>query len=136
MLSVNPLALHGLSKKEADDKDEEVAILIYEDPNVCTLCDQSGSCALHLVAKYSESLELLQDILQIDHKMTKINSKAEGTFWKNTNLGLLCSQLSFSVLDEMVLGLIKAESDVEVISNGILNCLESYEDCINQDSWI
>jgi hypothetical protein len=41
-------------------------------PEASVLCDQSGRYALHLVAQYSESLELLQDILQIDQKITKI----------------------------------------------------------------
>jgi hypothetical protein len=48
MLSVDPLPKHQLSKREGD------AVI---------MCNESGRCALHLVAQYSESLELLEDIL-------------------------------------------------------------------------
>jgi hypothetical protein len=65
MLPVDPLPTQRLSKREAAD--------------VYTKCDESGLCALHLVAQYSESLELLEDISQMDHKMAKMVSESEDT---------------------------------------------------------
>jgi hypothetical protein len=100
MLSVDPLASHRLSKEAADVSSK-----------------QSGRCALHLVAQYSESLELLQDVLRIDHKMTKMDSESEKTRKETTPLGFLCSRPHFPTFDDMVLCLIGVDSSVEIVSD-------------------
>jgi hypothetical protein len=119
MLSVDPLPTHRLSKREGD------AVII---------CDESDRCALHLVAQYSKSLELLEDILQIDHNMTKLVFEIEDTGAQTTPLGLLCSREDFSAYDAMVLCLINVASSVEVLSGGMTNHLMSYDDCLHQDA--
>jgi ankyrin repeat protein len=118
MLSVDPLPTQRLSKREGD------AVI---------MCDESGRCALHLVTQYSESLELLEDILQIDHKMTKMYSEIEDTGAEITPLGLLCSRQHFPSFDAMVFSFIEVDSSFEVISDGMINHLMSYEECLNQD---
>jgi hypothetical protein len=76
MLSVDPLPTQRLNKRGGD------AVIMY---------DESGRCALHLVAQYSESLELLEDILQIDHKMTKMVFETGDMKAVAKPLGLLCN---------------------------------------------
>jgi hypothetical protein len=120
MLSVDPLPTHRLSKREAAD--------------VYTKCDESDRCALHLVAECSESLELLEDILQIDHKMTKLGLETEDTGEDITPFGLLCRRPHFPTFDAMVSTLIEVDSSVEVISDGMINYLMSYENFFNQDT--
>jgi hypothetical protein len=114
MLSVNPLPKHRLSKREAADAD--------------IMCDESRRCVLHLVAQYSENLKLLEDILQIDHKMTKIQDTGANT----TPLGLLYSRLHFPTFDAMMLSLIKVDSSVEVIYDGMNDHIWSYKGCLHQ----
>jgi hypothetical protein len=95
------------------------------------VCDKSGRCALHLVAEYSESPELLQDILLIDHKMTKMVIKSdEKTI---TPLGLLCRRRHFPAFDAMVSCLIEVDSSVAVIYDGMINHIKSYDECLSQD---
>jgi ankyrin repeat protein len=118
MLSVDPLPTQRLSKREGDE------VIVY---------DESGRTALHYVAQYSESLELLEDILQIDHKMTKLVDEIEDTEEERTPLGMLCSREDFLTLDAMVLCLIEADSSVEVIYDGIIYHLVSYNGCLHQD---
>jgi hypothetical protein len=113
MLSLDPSPMHRLSKKEG---------------GAYIMRDKGGRCALHLVAQYSESLELLKDILQIDQKMT--NSVFEAQI---TPLGLLCSRPHFPTFDVMVLSLIEVNSSVEVISDGMMKHLMSYAECLYQD---
>jgi ankyrin repeat protein len=120
MLSVDPLSTHRLSKREAAD--------------VYTKCDESGQCALHLVTQYSESMELLEDILQIDHKMTKLVLDIEVTEAYYTPLGLLCSRPHFPTFDAMVLCLIEVDSSVDGILDGMTNHLRSYNGCLHQDT--
>jgi hypothetical protein len=56
------------------------------------LCDQNGRCALHLIAQYSESVELLQTVLYIDRVMTK--RVFDDTSGYDVNpLGLLCRRI-------------------------------------------
>jgi hypothetical protein len=119
MLSVDPLPTHRLSKREGD------AVI---------MCDESGRCALHLVAQYSESLELLEDTIQIDHKMTKMVFETEDTDVEITPLGLLCSRPHFPTFDAMVLPLIEVDSSVDIIYDGMSNHLMSYDDCLHQDT--
>jgi hypothetical protein len=118
MLSVDPLPTQRLSKREGD------AVI---------MCNESGRCALHLVAQYSESLELLEDILQIVHKMTKVVSEMEYTGIEAKPLGLLCSRQHFPSFDAMVLTLIEVDSSIDVIFDGVINHLLSYDEYLNQD---
>jgi ankyrin repeat protein len=122
MLSVDPLPTHRLSKREGEAAD------------VHTKCDESGRCALHLVAQYSESLELLEDVLQIDHKMTKMVFEFEDTGEETTPLGILCRRPHFPTFDAMVLTLIEVDSSVDVIYDGMINHIRSYDDCLHQDT--
>jgi ankyrin repeat protein len=118
MLSVDPLPTQRLSKREGD---------------AFIMCDENGRCALHLVAQYSESLKLLEDILQIDHKMTQMVFEIENTGVESTPLGLLCSRPHFSTFDAMVLTLIEVDSSIEAIFNGVFNHLMSYDKGFHQD---
>jgi hypothetical protein len=118
MLSVDPLPTQRLSKREGD---------------AFIMCDEKGRCALDLVAQYSESLELLEDILQIDHKMTKMVFESGDMESEATPLDLLCSRPHFSTFDAMVLSLIEVDSSVEVIYDGMSYHLMSYENCLDQD---
>jgi ankyrin repeat protein len=157
LLSADPLSMHRLSNKvvdeeeEDDDQDEEEFLagctpahilcsqkqpkmsllmnICLRDPEAFVLCDQSGRCALHLAAQYSESLEMLQFILQIDRNMTK----ARDTIDEVTPLGLLCRRCQFPTFHKMVACLIEIDSSVEVISNGILECFRSYSEWLEQD---
>jgi hypothetical protein len=45
--------------------------ICLRDPQAFMLCDHEGKSALHMVVQYSESLEVLQSVLQIDHSPTK-----------------------------------------------------------------
>jgi ankyrin repeat protein len=98
------------------------------------MCDESDRCALHLVAQYSESLELLEDILQIDHKMTKMVFVIEDTRVETFPLGLLCSRPHFPTFDAMLLTLTEVDSSVDVIFNVIEDHLISYQDCLYQNT--
>jgi hypothetical protein len=118
MLSVDPLPTQRLSKREGD------AVL---------MCDESGRCALHLVAQYSESLELLEDILQIDHKMTKMVFESGDMEAAATPLSLLCNREHFPTFDAMVLFLIGVDSSVKTVFNGMSNHLMSFNECLHQD---
>jgi ankyrin repeat protein len=159
LLSADPLSMHRLSNKvvyeeeEDNDQDEEeyrvlagctpahilcsqkqpkISLLMdicLRDPEAFVLCDQSGRCTLHLAAQYSESLELLQFILQIDRNMTK----ARDTIDEVTPLGLLCRRSQFPTFHKMVACLIAIDGSVEVISNGIIECFRSYSECVQQD---
>jgi hypothetical protein len=97
MLSVDPLPGQRLSKREGD---------------TVIICDESSLYALHLVAQYSESLELLEDILQIDHNITKMVSESEDIGEETTLLGFLCRRCHFPAFDAMVLTLTEVDSSV------------------------
>jgi hypothetical protein len=119
MLSVDPLPTQRLSNREG---------------GAVIMCDESGRCALHLVAQYSESLELLEDVLQTDHKMTKMVFESEYTGEDITPLGLLCSRRHFPTFDAMVLTLIEVDSSVDIIFNVIEDHIISYQDCLYQNT--
>jgi hypothetical protein len=119
-------------------KQPKISVVRYfcvRDPKAFALCDQKGRCALHLVAQYSESVELLQYILQMDSKMAIKHFDESGTGEETTPLGLLCRRLEFPfpTFDKMVSSLIEVDSTVEVINNGMLDILWSFEGCLDQD---
>jgi hypothetical protein len=119
MLSVDPLTMDRLSKTDEDQ---------------CGPYNLNCRCASHLVAQYSKSLNLLQDILQTNHIMTQMVFETEDTEDPGaTALGLLSKRCHFSTFDQMVLCLIEVDSTVEVIHDGVVNCLRSYNKCHHQD---
>jgi hypothetical protein len=102
------------------------------DPQAFIICNQGGGgCALHMVAQHSESLEALQSVLQIDHTVT--SKPANGQFrFRTTALGLLCGRLEFPSFQEMFLRLIEVDSTVEVIFNGMIQCMRQYEESTDE----
>jgi hypothetical protein len=110
-----------------------VKYLTLRDPKAFLRRDQRGRYALHLVAEYSESLELLQHVLQIDCKMTKEICDARCGGEEITPLGLLCRRLAFPNFEKMVSCLTQVDSSVEVIYDGIIECLTSYRKCLQQN---
>jgi hypothetical protein len=97
-------------------------------PKAISLCDRSSRNVLHVIAQYSESLELLQYMLPKCCEMTKLQSVE-----KVTPLGLLCRRLEFPAFDKMASCLIEADNSVAVIYDGVINCIKSYEECLHQD---
>jgi hypothetical protein len=94
-------------------------------PKTFLLCDQEGRSVFHLVAMFSESLELLQSMLQIDPTMTKKKLADAPAGEVDTALGLLCKRIEFPSFKEMVNSLIQVDSSVGVICDGILGCIIS-----------
>jgi hypothetical protein len=119
MLSADPLPKQRLIKREAAD--------------MYPKCDKSGRCALHLVAQYSESLELLENILQMDHNMNEIASESEDTGLETTLLGFLCRRCHFPAFNAMVLTLTKVDSSVDGIYNVVIEHMRSYNGWLYQD---
>jgi hypothetical protein len=104
-----------------------------DDSDAIIFSNRNGKCALHLVAEYFESLELLQEYLQIYHKMTKKLCKAKNTMRKYTPLGLLCSRPYFPAFDKMVLCLTDVNSEVESIYDGMISCILEFDQFRHQD---
>jgi hypothetical protein len=71
--------------------------------------DAYDICDEHLVAQYSESLELLEDISQIDHNMARWITESEDSREDSTPLSLLCRRRHFSTFDAMVLSITEVE---------------------------
>jgi hypothetical protein len=95
------------------------------DPKAFVLCDCLGKSALHMVTQYSESLEVLQSVLQIDHTLT--TKSVVGPFKENTTpLGLLCGRHSFSSFHEMFVCLIEVNSTLQVIYDGMVACMRQF----------
>jgi hypothetical protein len=77
---------------------------------------------LHLAAKHSQSIELLQILLQLDQSVTKKKSASYGKI-PHTPLGILCGRGESPVVMDMILCLIKVDRSVEVIEDAISSCL-------------
>jgi ankyrin repeat protein len=77
---------------------------------------------LHLAAKHSQSVELLQILLQLDKSVTKKKSASYDEI-PHTPLGILCTEEESPVVRDMILCLIKVDSSVEVIEDAIRSCL-------------
>jgi hypothetical protein len=103
-----------------------VKFFCIRDPKVFLLCDQSDRCALHLGAQNSESVKLLQTLLQIDEAMAKMRFVDEDGF-AQTPLGLLCRRREFPTFQKMVACLIAVDSSAEIITGAIMESLESYD---------
>jgi hypothetical protein len=82
--AANPLAMHLFSKKDekghtpiqllCTQKSPKISLVrkvCLRDPQAFVLCDREGKSAFHMVAQYSESLEVLQSVLLIDYSLTK-----------------------------------------------------------------
>jgi hypothetical protein len=150
LYSIDPMAMHRLSNNKNDDEEEEEVAADHDalagctpahllcmqkqptmslvrffclcNPQAFLLCNQKGRCVLHLVVMFSESSELLQSMLQIDHSMT--NKKiAKAPMGRKTALGLLCARVEFPFFKEMVTSLIGVDCSVAVISDGIIGCM-------------
>jgi hypothetical protein len=109
------------------------------DRDAFLLCDQSERNTLHLASHYSESVELLQILLQIDETMP-MKDFCSSDYYDDCDstkpLGLLCRRREFPTFHEMVACLIAANSTAEVMLDGILGCLESYRDSESKDHQI
>jgi ankyrin repeat protein len=79
---------------------------------------------LHLAAKHSESVELLQILLQLDKSVTKMKA-AFSYEVLHTPLEMLCERTESAVVMDMILCLIEVDSSVEVIEGAICSCLSS-----------
>jgi ankyrin repeat protein len=144
--TTDPLAMYRLSQEKLSDEEgtllgctpahllcmqkvPDMSMVRYfciRDPKAFLLCDRSGRCALHLATQYSESVELLQMILQIDETM--VNSSVQNNDENETKpLGFLCRRPEFPTFHEMVACLVEINSSVQVIYDGVMGCLESYE---------
>eukprot|EP00596_Hydrurales_sp_CCMP1899_P002978 CAMPEP_0119052964 /NCGR_PEP_ID=MMETSP1177-20130426/74095_1 /TAXON_ID=2985 /ORGANISM="Ochromonas sp, Strain CCMP1899" /LENGTH=94 /DNA_ID=CAMNT_0007032719 /DNA_START=779 /DNA_END=1059 /DNA_ORIENTATION=- len=91
-----------------------VRYFCIRDPKSFLLCDRSGRNALHLAAQYSESVELLQTLLQTDEGMADCDYDNQCV----KPLGMLCIRSEFLTFHDMVACLITVNSTVEVICNG------------------
>jgi ankyrin repeat protein len=153
LYTADPLAMHQFSEdKQANYQEDfqpagftpihllcmqkvpKLSLVRYfslRDPKAFQLCDKSGRCVLHLVARYSESLELLQEILQIDPAMTNSDSEEIEYGYEDGRykpLGLLCARLEFH---SMVSCLLEVDSFVEVVYDGIYRCIESHHGSVD-----
>jgi hypothetical protein len=101
--------------------------ICLRDPQAFMLCDHEGKSALHMVVQYSESLEVLQSVLQIDHSPTKKRVIGLYGLMKATPLGLLCRRSEFSLFHKMVSCLIEVDSTDSAIYDGIAQCMLQYK---------
>jgi hypothetical protein len=143
--TTDPLAMYRLSEKKLSDeegtllgctpahllclkKEPNMLMVRYfclRDPKAFLLCDRSGRSALHLAAQYSESVELLQTLLQMDETMAKSSFQNEEEH-ETKPLGLLCRRIEFPTFHQMIACLIEVDSSVPIIYDGIMGSLESY----------
>jgi hypothetical protein len=86
---------------------------------------QAGKNPLQLAAECSENVELLKNLLQIDHSMTQCRN---GTNFTRpvTALGFLCGRSQFSSFHDMFHCLIAADSSYEVVRDALIFCFRFY----------
>jgi ankyrin repeat protein len=145
--AANPLAMHSFSEIDKRgytpihllcmQKRPSMSLvrkMCLRDPQAFILCGHSGKSALHLVAQYSESLEVLQSVLQIDHTLTRKKVDVPYRRSKVSPLGLLFGRSDFPSFHEMFLCLIDIDSTVEVIFDGIHQCILQYKGSPNQET--
>lgn len=112
-------------------KEPNISMVRYfciRDPKSFFLRDNKGRCTLHLAAQYSESVDLLQTLLQINEKMTEFFSGDNGYYGNSSPLGLLCRRSEFLTFHDMLLCLIDVDNTVEVIHDGVDQCFKSYKE--------
>lgn len=90
---------------------------------------QYGMFPLHLAAKYSESVELLQALLQLDVSMTKRKtskySNTTTSTYGNTPLEILSGRKYFPTLLNLIRCLIQVDNSVQGMESAIMICLEA-----------
>eukprot|EP00596_Hydrurales_sp_CCMP1899_P002044 CAMPEP_0119048860 /NCGR_PEP_ID=MMETSP1177-20130426/61454_1 /TAXON_ID=2985 /ORGANISM="Ochromonas sp, Strain CCMP1899" /LENGTH=484 /DNA_ID=CAMNT_0007025323 /DNA_START=386 /DNA_END=1840 /DNA_ORIENTATION=- len=150
LYSIDPMAMHRLSNNyqkgavpgctpahllcmQKQPPMSLVRFFCLRNPKAFLLCDQYGRSVLHLIAIHSESLELLQSMLQIDHTMTKKKLADTPAGEVNTALGLLCKRIEFPSFKERFNILIQVDCSVEVICDSILGCMMSNKSSSCQD---
>jgi ankyrin repeat protein len=142
--AANPLGMHLFSEKDKKGHTPVHLLCMQKRPNlslvrkIClcdpqafVLCDYTGNSALHMVAQYSESLEMLQSVLQIDHSLTK--KRVIGPSGLTAPLGFLCGRSDFSSFHKMLLCLIEVDSTVSVIYDGVTQCMRQYKGSSYED---
>jgi hypothetical protein len=128
--SANPLSMHQFSHKAGYtpahllcmQKQPDMSLVRHfcrHDPEAFLLYSKSDKCALHLAAQYSESVVLLQTILQIDPTRTNKLSNC------GTPLGLLCERNPFATFFQMFTCLVEVDNSVTVIYDGAIRCIQS-----------
>jgi hypothetical protein len=140
--AANPLAMHLFSEMDKRgytpihllcmQKRPSMSLvrkMCLRDPQAFVLCGHSEESALHLVAQYSESLEVLQSVLQIDHTLTSKGVDGPYDNMEALPLGLLCGRSDFPSFDEMFLCLIEINSTVQVIHDSIFQCMLCMQQC-------
>jgi ankyrin repeat protein len=160
LYAADPLAMHLFSGTDEDEDMNEVTfgeeggitgytpihlLCMQKRPNIslveyfCVrdekaflICNRSGKSSLHIVAQYSESLEVLQKVLSIDHTLTRRRVDVPGGI-DTTPLGLLCGRIEFPSFHDMFSCLIESDSSVVVIFDGIISCINQYKDSSCQD---
>jgi ankyrin repeat protein len=139
--AANPLDMHLFSEKDKKgytpihllcmQKRPKISLvrkICLRDPQAFVLCDYTGKSALHYVAQYSESLEMLQIVLQIDHSLTQKRVVGPYDDIETAPLGLLCGRSDFSSFRKMFLCLIEVDNTVKVIYDGVTQCIRQYKD--------
>lgn len=77
---------------------------------------------LHLSSEYSQSVELLQILLQLDVSVTKKKTSSHGM----TPLAVLCTRKPFSAQVNMIHCLLDVDNTIEVIGNALSHCLKGH----------
>jgi hypothetical protein len=94
----------------------------------CTRSYMDGFNALRLAAQYSESVELLKNLLQIDQSMTKGFFDDFYETRSFTSLGFLCERSLFDSFNEMLKCLLSANSSIEVMGDSLVSYFRSLSD--------
>jgi ankyrin repeat protein len=144
--AANPLAMHSFSEINGRgytpvhllcmQKRPNISLvrkICLRDPQAFVLSDRNGKSALHMVVQHCESLEVLQSILQMDHSLTKKSVVGPYDGSKTTPLGLFCGRSEFPSFHKMLPCLIEVDSTVEVIYDGVMQCMRQYKGSSYQD---
>jgi hypothetical protein len=91
----------------------------------CCVSYNGSRNALQLAAQYSESVELIRGLTQVDRFMAK-NSKEFNLIKPVTALGFLCGRSHFTSFNEMFECLIATDSSIEVLNDGLLSSFRLY----------
>jgi hypothetical protein len=89
-----------------------------------------GLNTLQLAAQYSESVELLKNLLQIDQSMAKVvDHDCDGSINKRsfTSLGFLCGRPHSIIFKKMIECLLEANSSIEVMRDSLVSYFRFYD---------
>jgi hypothetical protein len=144
--AANPLDMHLYSGKDKKghtpihllciQKRPNISLvrkICLRDPQAFVLCDCDDKSALHMVAQYSESLEVLQSVLQIIHSLTKKRVVGPYDGIKTVPFGSLCGRCEFPSFQKMLSCLLEVDSTAVVIHDGIMQCIMQYKGSSYQD---